>query len=267
MKSTYLMESPDEIERLELKTDAAVVANFARRAGLRPGMRVADVFCGSGAATAVLRDMVGPAGYAAGFDASAERVAYAREHHGGPGTEFIVADARSPFPAAGTFDFVWVRFALEYWRAEAFDIVRNITTLLAPDGVLCLIDLDHNCLSHYGMPLKLKKAFLSVMRQLVAVANFDPYAGRRLYSHLFRLAFRDIRVEMGAHHLIYGELGEVDRFNWFTKLDTVKKNVDVEIPGYADPAEFRDDFMRFFSHPGRFTYTPVIACWGRRPND
>ena len=265
MKTPYLMENEDEIRRLEMKTDASVVAEYALRAGLKNGMRVADVFCGAGAATAVLSALVGEEGFAAGFDASGGRIAHATERYGNERTRFYVADAKEPFEGQqGSFDFVWVRFALEYFRKESFDIVRNIAPLLNEGGILCLIDLDHNCLNHWEMNPRLEAALVSAMSQLEEKENFDPWAGRKLSSHLYRLGFKDIRAEAGAHHLIYGELGETDRFNWTKKIETISKNACIDIPGYASTDEFLTEFLRFFSDPGRFTYTPVIACSGRK---
>jgi len=137
---------------------------------------------------------------------------------------------------------------------------------LKPGGILCLVDLDHNCLNHYGLSPRLEAALNAALKQMEEKGNFDPYAGRKLYSHLYRLGFADIRVEAGVHHLIYGELNEVDSFNWIKKIDTISRNMDIVLPGYADIEEFRSDFISFFSDPGRFTYTPLIACSGRKPS-
>jgi len=264
MATQYLMENDEEIKRLEMKTDAKVVSTFAKGAGLKTGMRVADVFCGAGITTSMLSELVGPTGSAVGYDASAERIGHAIKSYGNDSTHFRLADARTPLEGEGSFDFVWMRFALEYFRKESFDIVKNVANLLKEGGILCLIDLDHNCLNHYGMETRMEKALEVVMKQLENNANFDPYAGRKLYSHLYRLGFKDIKVEFGAHHLIYGELGEVDRFNWLKKIQTITKNTAVVVPGYSSAQEFQDDFMRFFEDTARFTYTPVIACSGRK---
>src|SRR5215470_17857367 len=48
-------------------------------AGLRRGMRVADLGCGVGMTTTLLADLVGPAGHVVGADASGEQIAQARE--------------------------------------------------------------------------------------------------------------------------------------------------------------------------------------------
>jgi ubiquinone/menaquinone biosynthesis C-methylase UbiE len=258
------MESSDEVRRLEMKTDASVVEAFAARAGLGPGMRVVDVGCGPGVTTSALSRLVGDTGSALGFDISEKRIGRAREGFSDPRTTFAVRDFREPLGDLGVFDFAWMRFALEYYREECFDIARNVSSLLAEGGILCLVDLDYNCLSHYGISPRLETALAHAMRMLEAAGDFDPYAGRKLYSHLYRMGYRDIKVEAGAHHLIYGKLGETDEYNWSKKIEVLARKIKVDLPGYAGPEEFYEDFMAFFRDPGRFTYTPVIAAWGRK---
>jgi ubiquinone/menaquinone biosynthesis C-methylase UbiE len=259
------MESEAEYTRLEVKTDISIVEDYARRAGLSSGMRAVDLACGPGLTTSILSSIVGPDGYALGLDASEGRIERARKRYGNATTSFDTRDFLLPIEGVGGFDFAWMRFALEYYRAECFDIVRNAAALLRQGGTLCLIDLDYNCLNHYGMSPRLEAAFSSVMAQLEAKANFDPYAGRKLYSHLYRLGFEDIQVAAGAHHLIYGELKQADEYNWVKKIETLSQNLSIELPGYTGVQEFQDDFMAFFRNPSRFTYTPILAAWGRRP--
>ena len=54
----YLMEDEREAVRLDLKTDAAAVEKQARWAGIKPGMRVADLGCGSGKTTFYLNKLI-----------------------------------------------------------------------------------------------------------------------------------------------------------------------------------------------------------------
>jgi SAM-dependent methyltransferase len=265
MGTDYIMESDDEVRRLEIKTDASVVESFARRAGLRPGMRVVDAGCGPGMTTTALAGLVGPAGSAVGFDILEKCVARAKAIPGVGNSSYFVRDFRLPVEGIGRFDFAWVRFALEYYRAEAADIVGNISDLLEPGGTLCLVDLDHNCLCHHGMTPRLEAALFSAMKEVEEKADFDPYAGRKLYSLLRGLGYRDVSVEAGAHHCIYGELRESDEYNWGKKLEVLSSKLEFTLPGYSGPGEFYDDFMAFFRDPERFTYTPVIMAWGRKP--
>jgi ubiquinone/menaquinone biosynthesis C-methylase UbiE len=264
MNDSYIMESPAEYKRLELKTERSCVADFALRAGLAPGMKAADLACGAGVTTSVLGEIVGGDGFALGIDASEDRIAMAREKYSRHNVDFERRDLLQPLGYPEPFDFVWMRFTLEYFRKQNLDIVRNAASIIRQDGVLCLIDLDYNCLSHYGMSARLETAFIYAVAQLEEKANFDPYAGRKLYSHLYQLGFKDIKVTAGAHHLIYGDLGEVDELNWRQKIETLCSNFKVELPGYDNVSEFQKDFMEFFKSPSRFSYTPIIAAWGRK---
>jgi len=261
----YLMENTEEAYRLDIKTDIKVVERQALWAGLKPGMRVADICCGSGKTTSVLHKMAKPGGIAVGVDGSEKRIEYARDHYGVHGIEFRYKDIRSSLDDLGPFDFVWVRFVLEYHRADSVDIVKNISRIVKPDGILCLIDLDYNCLNHFGISQKLERALFAVIKKLEEEANFDPYAGRKLYSYLYELGYQDIDIDVAAHHLIFGELKDIDAFNWMKKIEVVSSKIASQFEDYKGCEEFIEDFNTFLTNPKRFTYTPVISCRGRKP--
>lgn len=264
--SRYLMENEDEAIRLDIKTNRGEVEKQALWAGIAPGMRVVDLGCGSGKTSSTLSRLVQPGGSVVGVDFSSERVEFARKHYGGNGAEFRRMDIREPLDELGTFDFVWIRFVLEYYLSDSLDIVKNTLKLLKPGGILCLLDLDHNCLSHYGLSPKLEKTFSDAVAMLMEKANFDPYVGRKLYSFLYDLGFKDIDVGVEAHHLIFGELKNSDAFNWFKKVEVIARKLDFGFEEYGgEYKEFLKDFNGFFSHPRRFTYTPIICCRGVRP--
>jgi len=56
----YLMESEQEAIRLDLKTDPDVVKKQALWAGIKPGMRIADLGCGSGKTSYHLNKLAKP---------------------------------------------------------------------------------------------------------------------------------------------------------------------------------------------------------------
>ena len=266
-KATYLMEHDDEAKRLDLKTDRASVIRQALWAGLQPGMRVADIGCGSGKTTGFLRELIEPGGEIVGIDASASRIRHAEEHYGGQGISFACRDFTRPMSDMAGYDFVWVRFVLEYHRSQSPEIVANLARILKPGGILFLADLDGNCLNHFGISSRLEGALQGIMRRLEEDRDFDPYAGRKLYSYLYDLGFEDIVVEMYHHHLIYGELSEVDRYNWTSKLEIAARNSAYPFDEY--PGGYRDflqEFTAFFADRRRFTYTPIICCKARKPS-
>jgi len=262
----YLMENDEEAIRLDIKTDTRVVEKQALWAGIKPDMRVADIGCGSGKTTSILHKLIQPGGKIIAVDGSEKRIAYAKEHYGFNGIEFKCKNILEPLDDLCMFDFVWVRFLLEYYRLNSFDIVKNISRIVKPGGILCLIDLDHNCLSHFGLSQKLERTLFAVIKILEEKKNFDPYAGRKLYSYLYKLGYQDINVDVSAHHLIFGELKNTDAFNWMKKIEVVYSKIGYQFDEYGGRyKEFIEEFHKFFTDPGRFTYTPVILCKGRKP--
>ncbi len=264
----YLMESDDEEIRLELKTDKTIVKKQAQWAGINAGMRVADIGCGPGITTNALNDLVRPDGETIGIDFSQKRIEYAQKHYKDKGIEFICRDARESLEDLGKFDFIWVRFLLEYYLDNSFQIVENLAKILKPGGILCLIDLDHNCLSHFGIPERLEKNVFAIMKELQRKANFDPFAGRKLYSYLYDLGFNDIAVDVAAHHNIYGTLKDSDSYNWLKKVEIAPERINYKFNDYnGGREEFIKEFRESFSNQRRYTYTPIILCRGVKPGN
>jgi SAM-dependent methyltransferase len=262
------MENDEEIIRLEIKTDIKVVHRQARWAGIEPGMRVADIGCGPGKTSRALWDLVGPGGEVVGIDIAPQRVEYAKEKYAAQGLRFEHRNAIKPLDDLGVFDLVWVRFLLEYHRSGSFRIVQNLSRITRPGGIICLIDLDHNCLNHFGLPERLSGALRGIMGRVEQNADFDPHVGIKLYSFLYDLGYEAIDVMMAPHHLIFGELNEVDAFNWTKKVEVAAKNSGYPFEEYPGGYEaFFADFKSFFADPRRFTYTPLIACRGRKPRE
>ena len=265
-KSKYLMESDEEALRLDIKTDIRAVERQALWAGIKPGMRIADLGCGSGKTTSVLKKLVQPGGSAVGVDFAAERIEFARSHYNGSEIEFKCMDVREPLDSLGRFDFVWIRFVLEYYHLDSIKIIQNISNILKPGGILCLVDLDHNCLSHFGIPKRLERTINAIMRQLEEKADFDPYVGRKLYSFMYDLGYDDINVDVSAHHIIFGQLKDSDAFNWIKKVEVAPKKIGFRFEEYEGGyEEFKEEFEEFFRNPRRFTYTPLISCRGCKP--
>ena len=262
-RSGYIMESRNEIKRLEKKTGFKALEEQAAWAGLKPGMRTADIGCGSGKTTSYLKQIVGPEAEVIGIDRSAERLEFAKENYEADGISFVEKDIYGLVDDLGKFDFIWVRFFLEYHSKSQFEIVKKLVSMLSPGGIICLADLDHNNLNHYGYTDRLKNALESSINALEKYHDFDPYAGRKLYTHLYDLGLKDIDVEVTYHHLVFGTLDEKEEFNWLQKVAVGGKYSGYafsEYPGGFE--EFRRECRDFFRDPRTFTYTPLIICRG-----
>jgi len=262
----YLMESAEEIERLEMKTRGEDVIEQALWAGICPGQRVADIGCGSGKTSFHLLELVQPGGEVVGIDASCERVQYARRTYEVPNLSFVCRDCLQPLTDLGGFDFIWIRFLLEYYDQESFSIVKNAYQSLKPGGILCLIDLDHNGLNHFELPPVLARSMKGLVDGIIRKTNFDPYVGRKLYSYLYDLKLKDIKVDIRFDRLIYGPLKEEDWCNWRQKMLAAVRHSGYDLKNdYPDgEEEFFEEFKRYLFDPRRFIYTPMIICRGRK---
>jgi SAM-dependent methyltransferase len=259
----YLMESDEEAFRLDIKTDVKLVEEQAQWAGIKYGMRVADIGCGSGTATSVLKSIVGSGGSVVGVDNSSRRVEYARNKYSSLGVDFLLRDIKKPLESLGQFDFVWVRFLLEYYKNTSFDLVKNISGIVKPGGTLCLMDLDYNSLNYSGIPSSLERKIIEIVRILEEKENFDPYVGRKLYTFLYDLGYTDLDVRLTAHHLIFGKTRYEDEYNWMKKMEVISQRVNGLFDDYEGGFEmFRKNFSYYFKNPRRFIYTPLISARG-----
>lgn len=259
----YLMENEEEAKRLELKTDRAAVQRQAAWAGIGPGMRVLDVGCGTGITTAALAELVGETGQVTGLDFSQERLAIARQQYLSNRVGFVHHNILSPYYSSEPYDAVWSRFFLEYFRQDQQRIVMNCVASLRPGGIACFADLDNNSLSHCGLSDRLQRTLDDIAARLEQNFDFDPYAGRHLYGHLYSLGFKDIACKGEMHHLIYGKTDENEQYNWLRKLEVVAQKSGCPFAAYDGNFEdFRAEFQAFLNDPLRFTYTPLIIVRG-----
>jgi len=91
----------------------------------RPGERILDIGCGSGATSRALMALVAPNGSVTGVDISAPLLAAARAGGGGP--KFLLADAGSEPIAGAPFDAAFSRFGVMFFEQppEAFAHLRT----------------------------------------------------------------------------------------------------------------------------------------------
>jgi SAM-dependent methyltransferase len=261
------MENTEEEKRLDIKTDPDAVKEQALWCGIGPGATILDVGCGPGKTTSLLHELVQPYGKAVGVDIAESRILHACSFYGKKtGIDFHVRDVRKPMKDLGQFDFIWIRFLLEYYRDGAFEIIENVSANLKPGGYICLLDLDYNCLSHWEMPPAIETIVMKAMLLAQDNYNFDLYAGRKLYAHLYDLGFEQINMNIMPHHMIYGELQPADEFNWIKKLEVGAEKAPEIFKTYPGGGkQFMADFKKFFREPRRFTYSPLILCKGRKP--
>jgi SAM-dependent methyltransferase len=124
----------------KLKLFNAFAAPELRRAikslDLKPGMRIVDAGCGTGAALTWLLHAVEPQGLIVGFDLATAHVNVARAFSG-THTAVLQADLMKPPLACASFDLVWSVNTINHLR-DPVEGVRTLATLLRPGGRIAL---------------------------------------------------------------------------------------------------------------------------------
>jgi ubiquinone/menaquinone biosynthesis C-methylase UbiE len=138
-----------------------LTANVLRRSGIERGMRVLDLECGSGDASLVIAEMVGPSGLVVGVDKSAKAIDEAEKRATVAGrcywTRFVKADPDTFVPHE-PFDVVVVRLSL-LRQGEPATFLR-LSACVRPDGVIIVVSS--------GRPVANADSILHRMGQLLS---------------------------------------------------------------------------------------------------
>jgi ubiquinone/menaquinone biosynthesis C-methylase UbiE len=110
------------------------------RIGLRPGDRVFDACCGTGASALPAADVVGPGGQVLGFDLAEPALRLARAKARAQGltnVEFRAVDVDHTGLASGSFDAVVCVFGI-FFLPDMAAAVAELWRLVRPGGVLAI---------------------------------------------------------------------------------------------------------------------------------
>jgi SAM-dependent methyltransferase len=157
-------------------------------AGLRRGMRVADVGCGVGMVTTLLAKLVGPEGQVIGIDFSGAQLAQARQRMAsvGANASFVEASATDTGLPPCSFDLVYCRYLLLH-LLEPERALAEMRSLLKPDGILVCEDAD--VISAGSEPPSALDAFADLWGRLGPARGVDYTLARRLFQMVLAAGF------------------------------------------------------------------------------
>jgi SAM-dependent methyltransferase len=157
-------------------------------AGIKPGMKVADLGCGVGMVTSLLAELVGPSGQVTGVDFSGAQIAQARELLSPSTTNvtFVEASATSTGLPEESFDLVYCRFLLIH-LTDPMQALHEMRNLLKPQGILVCEDGDLT--SAGSEPPTALNAFAELFGRLGPSWGVDYTLGRRLFQMVIAANF------------------------------------------------------------------------------
>ena len=160
MGAYFLGHSQIEMKRLIAQGEVLrpITERMLRMAGLRPGMRVLDLGCGTGDVSMLAAELVGPSGHVLGIDRAEAAVGLSRMRAAQDGfrnVEFQVA-TEADFVGDEPFDFVVGRYVMLH-QPDPVGFLRLAIRRLRAGGMIAFHEID------------MRKAFES----LPAVPHFD----------------------------------------------------------------------------------------------
>ena len=174
------------------------------RAGIRPGMRVADLGCGVGMVTQLLSQLVGPDGEAVGVDFSSAQITKAKQllSPDSSNVSFVEASATQTGLEPESFDLVYCRFLLIHLQ-EPEKALSEMYRLLKPNGILVCEDGDLT--SAGSEPYSKLQAFAVLFGQLGPCWGVDYTLGRRLFRLILDANFSEPDITYNQPVIVRGE--------------------------------------------------------------
>jgi SAM-dependent methyltransferase len=216
----YLLgHSQHELRRLDLQDSlyGEVTLRAFHDGGLRPGMRVLDLGCGTGGVSFTAADVVGPTGSVLGIDRGPEAVAVARAkavEARRSNVEFEVAEL-DDFRRSAEFDAIVGRFILMH-QPDPASVLRGLLPSLRPGGRVVMVESWMEVLQTGGHSHPFSPLYDEIVQWKCAVvggAGADLHAGGRLRSTFVASGLLDPATRMealvaGGEHSVYYEYVE-----------------------------------------------------------
>jgi ubiquinone/menaquinone biosynthesis C-methylase UbiE len=254
-------------ERLRVLAAArrASTVELFRLADLRPGMRCADLGCGSGDVTFEMAALAGPAGSTVGIDMDHAELKLARQaarERGLVNVAFEAGDVNQ-WQDPGEYDFVYCRFLFQH-LARPVDLLRRMWEAARPGGVLAVEDADLEGLfcdpDNDGFSF-----YRRIYAELLARHGGDPGCARRLARY-----FREIGISDPAMRMLQGISADGDaKVMPLLTLEAIA--VSIASAGLASADEVAsaiEDLAAFTADPGTTIADPrIFQVWARRGAD
>jgi len=232
---------------------------------VQPGWRAVDVGCGPLGILNLLSHRVGPTGAVVGLDNEPRMLEIGRSFVAELGlrnVQLIQGEAALSGLPKATFDFAHARLVLIN-VPNAEDVLREMTALVRPGGVVAVQDLDWiswTC----EPPHPAWDRLISILTAVRRARGLDVFIGRRVPGMLRRLGLIDLQMKAFAPIWRAGDLHHdlPIVFAGIHKQEIIEGRLCTE-DELADLTHALSDHL---SHPDTFViYSLLFQTWGTTP--
>lgn len=270
----YLLGHSDA-ETRRLNVQAELVNPMTRRmfvaAGLRPGMRVLDVGCGSGAVARLAAEMVGPTGRVTTVEANPDMMEVARattENAGIGNVSFVRADLTDPDGYAeigANYDAVVGRFIL-FFMPDPAEVIRRLAAAVRPGGSVAFHEPAHTPPVAFPRSTVLDQIW-GWISELYRQRNLDMNIGLRLFRLFADAGLPGPELDMGAF------IGGGPDWPGYDLMASLIRTIGplIKEHGLASPDELDPDKIasrlreHTISHHGVMASWTFVTAWARKP--
>ena len=209
MTEKYVLSTGEAAaERLRLLNEifGSGSQRLLRNAGLAPGMRVAEIGCGTGLVSLWMAEGVGAHGSVTGVDASAEQLSVAErgaEAAGLTNTSFHQAGAYDTGLAGESFDIVYARFLLCH-LAEPSRALAEMGRILKPAGILVCEDHDDGGI-FTEPPTRAYRRLVEISEAVNRAHGLDSHIGLKLPRLIMEAGFANPDVHVDQIAVLWGQ--------------------------------------------------------------
>ena len=189
-----------ELEILKRQASLAIQLEktILEESGLKQDMDILDMGCGCGLTSIHLAEYAKD-GSVWGVDPSKVLISEAQklksEKHL-PNLKFSIGNVYGPGLPDKKFDFIYCRLLFQHLGDPA-QALLNIYSMLKPNGIVCITDIDDSSLFLFPEPADLN-SFITRSVKYQSLNGGDRYIGRKLPVYLNNAGFENIKTKIKA---------------------------------------------------------------------
>lgn len=229
---------------------------------LKPGVRVLDVGCGTGAISAGIARRVGESGHVTGIDNTEHFILSGRQTYGPVANLNLVHADLFEFSSGEKFDLIVAARVLQ-WLSNPMDALRKMKALLNPGGVVSVLDYDHTALAWEPQPPRSMLHFYDAFLRWREHAGMNNRIAKDLADYFREAGFHSIEILNADEVYVRGSDNFATRAGIWSKVAAMKQ---ISEEGWIDDTarlQAIEDYDRWVEKEGRSMTMKLNEVRGR----
>ncbi len=184
----------DDEERLALLNElfGDTSRNLLLKAGLKPGIRVLEIGCGTGNMTHWIARKIGENGHVTAVDNSGDQIKIAKTNCSDVNNISFIESSLFDLKDLAKFDVIYSRFLIMHLTTP-FEAIQFLMQFLKPNGVIVCEEATNSVTACYPQSPVFQKN-RELLMELLKKKGLDFDIGEKLYSYFQQLNLKDISI-------------------------------------------------------------------------